>query len=146
MKTFIYDLDGTVVDSSHRYKANEDGTVDIAHWRQHSTRQHIMKDQLMPLAQHWKNAVKAGHLVIVCTARVLKSADVEFLRKNGLFAHLILSRDGEADPRPAFIQKEQQIKAAVPNLQNAVMFEDCPKIRQHLQTTLNLTCIDPEDV
>jgi beta-phosphoglucomutase-like phosphatase (HAD superfamily) len=29
---FIFDLDGTVIDSTHRQASHEDGTLDLEHW------------------------------------------------------------------------------------------------------------------
>lgn len=132
MKALIFDLDGTVLDSSHRYKANEDGTVDLAHWRTHSTPRHILQDRPMPLANLWKQALREGVTIVVSTARVMKSADFEVLRKHGLYAHFILSREGEEDTRPAPQQKLEQLQAVGVDFEASIMYEDCPRIAAHL--------------
>ena len=33
----IYDLDGTIIDSSHRIRLHENGSLDLEHWKQNST-------------------------------------------------------------------------------------------------------------
>ena len=47
---FIFDLDHTVIDSSHRQITRPDGSLDLAAWRRHNTRANIMRDTLLPLA------------------------------------------------------------------------------------------------
>ena len=47
---FIFDLDDTTVDSSHRTRLNADGSINLAHWRKHCTAENIMRDSMLPLA------------------------------------------------------------------------------------------------
>ena len=35
----IYDLDGTIIDSSHRIKLHDNGSLDLKHWKQNCTRE-----------------------------------------------------------------------------------------------------------
>jgi phosphoglycolate phosphatase-like HAD superfamily hydrolase len=89
---FIFDLDHTVIDSSHRQSTLPCGSLDLAHWIENNTPEKIAKDTLLPLADIWKNAKKSGATIGVCTARVLQDADYEFLADNGLEFDFILSR------------------------------------------------------
>jgi phosphoglycolate phosphatase-like HAD superfamily hydrolase len=89
---FIFDLDHTVIDSSHRQSTLPCGSLDLAHWIENNTPEKIAKDTLLPLADIWKNAKKSGETIGVCTARVLQDADYEFLADNGLEFDFILSR------------------------------------------------------
>lgn len=89
----IFDLDHTVIDSSHRQSTLPCGSLDLAHWIENNTPEKIMQDKLLPLAELWKANKKAGRVVGVCTARVLQDADYEFLADNGLQADFILSRE-----------------------------------------------------
>ena len=41
---WVFDLDGTVIDSSHRQITNKDGTLNLDLWRHNSTRSKIFKD------------------------------------------------------------------------------------------------------
>ena len=47
-KIKIYDLDGTLLDSSHRYRA-VGGKIDLAHWRENDTPAMVMKDGFLDL-------------------------------------------------------------------------------------------------
>jgi len=89
---FIFDLDHTVIDSSHRQLTNADGSLDLAHWRENCTHEKIMADALLPLARTMQDAINNGQNVIICTARVLGRSDIIFLAKHGLLASVILSR------------------------------------------------------
>jgi len=89
----IFDLDHTVIDSSHRQSTLPCGSLDLAHWIENNTPEKIQQDKLLPLAELWKANKRAGRVVGVCTARVLQDADYEFLADNGLQADFILSRE-----------------------------------------------------
>ena len=54
MKYVIFDLDATVIDSSHRQITKADGSLDLAAWKKNSTYAKVMRDSLLPLANHWK--------------------------------------------------------------------------------------------
>jgi hypothetical protein len=89
---FIFDLDHTVIDSSHRQSTLKCGSLDLANWIQNNTPENIARDTLLPLADLWKTLDKQGQMIGVCTARVLQDADYEFLADNGLEYDFILSR------------------------------------------------------
>ena len=89
---FIYDLDHTVIDSTHLQATLADGSLDLAHWIENNTPEKIARDSLLPLAKQMRENFKRGAEIVVCTARVLQCADYEFLREHGLRAHAILSR------------------------------------------------------
>jgi hypothetical protein len=48
---FIYDLDHTVIDSTHRQATLADGSLDLAHWIENNTPELIARDSLLPLAK-----------------------------------------------------------------------------------------------
>ena len=89
---YIFDLDHTVIDSSHRQLTRADGSLDLDHWIDNCTREKIYQDKLLPLARLMRSAYNNGHQVIVCTARVLSVWDYAFLADHDLRAHAILSR------------------------------------------------------
>ena len=76
---FIFDLDGTVIDSSHRALANADGSINLDHWRENSTAKMIAKDKLLPLAEGWRSIDRSRHQIVVMTARVMGMVDYTFL-------------------------------------------------------------------
>ena len=93
MNTYkIWDLDGTVIDSSHRYSTLENGDIDLPRWIADNTRANIEQDKLLPLAELMKSNYRQGDIVIINTARVLGVWDHCFLAENGIKAHFILSR------------------------------------------------------
>ena len=48
---WVFDLDGTTIDSTHRQITNPDGTLNLDLWRHNSTRSKIFKDKLLPLGE-----------------------------------------------------------------------------------------------
>ena len=49
----VFDLDGTVLDSSHRALINEKGGINIKEWRSHTAEQ-ILNDSELPLADYMR--------------------------------------------------------------------------------------------
>ena len=79
----IYDMDGTIVDSSHRYRTITDNTgvtrIDLQYWRDNEYR--AGDDQLLPLAaQYRRDLLDEYTYVIIATARVMNTPDREFVR------------------------------------------------------------------
>ena len=88
----IWDLDGTVIDSSHRYSTLANGDIDLPKWIANNTRENIERDSLLPLARLMQSNHRQGDIVIICTARVLGVWDHCFLADHGIKAQFILSR------------------------------------------------------
>jgi len=95
----IFDLDHTVIDSSHRAITRDDGALDLDAWRARSTWEYICRDSLLPIADLWRAAMKRGDHIVICTARVMGAADFLFLEAYGLHFDRCLSRNGETDSR-----------------------------------------------
>jgi len=55
----IFDLDGTVLDSSHRQATKPDGTLDLAKWFENATPEKIFQDKVLPLAQQMRKRFKS---------------------------------------------------------------------------------------
>jgi FMN phosphatase YigB (HAD superfamily) len=93
MMTYIFDLDHTIVDSSHRQATRPDGSLDLDHWREQSTPAMIERDTLLPLANEWRKLLrKKDAKIIVCTARVMGPSDYFYFGSRGLLAETIISR------------------------------------------------------
>ena len=79
----IYDMDGTIVCSLHRYKTIIDDNcerINLDYWRENEYR--AMDDSLLPLsAQYRKDLNDENCFVIIATARVLRTADNTFIRE-----------------------------------------------------------------
>jgi len=74
----IYDMDGTVVCSMHRYKTTEDNKIDLAYWRENEYK--AMEDSLLPLAAQYHAELNDPEcFVIIATARILHYHDHQFI-------------------------------------------------------------------
>jgi phosphoglycolate phosphatase-like HAD superfamily hydrolase len=111
-KLYIFDLDGTVVDSSHRCTLDINGEFNLDQWIKDSTRENIFKDTLLPLANFMKKVSSEGHYVWVCTARFMTRADYDYLTENGIFPSVILSRSLK-DDRADHILKRRMINKLI---------------------------------
>lgn len=91
----IYDMDGTIVCSLHRYRA-VDGKIDLAYWRENQDK--AMGDSLLPLADQYKaDLADPDCYVIIATARVMGAADYEFVDTVlGKPDYLISRKDGDS--------------------------------------------------
>ena len=143
----IFDLDGTVIDSSHRQLTKADGTLDIANWLANATPEKIFNDKLLPLAQQIGKRSKTDY-TIICTARNMTHADYEFLADNGLGVDKIISRK-IGDNTPDGELKAKALKKLF-NLKqfkklNKIMFDDSPSVRKALRP-LGITVINPEKI
>lgn len=97
MKTVhIFDLDGTVIDSSKRVVPclRPNGDLDLEKYiAEACTHEKVKQDTLLPLAEHMKQLIAEGEEVVICTARYMNKTDYVYLRKNGLRVPRIMSRD-----------------------------------------------------
>lgn len=132
MRVSIYDMDGTIVDSSHRYRAiideNNVERIDLKYWRENEYR--AMDDGLLPLANQYMEEVQHPDVfVIIATARVLNAPDWEFITKILGKPDAIVSRLGNTDNRSGKdlkIKGLQKIFNENPHLDvaSAVFYED----------------------
>ena len=93
-KIAIYDMDGTIVCSLHRYRTI-DNKIDLQYWRDNEYR--AMGDSLLPLAEQYKKDLADNEVfVIIATARVLNSPDIEFINTVlGKPDHIISRKNGD---------------------------------------------------
>jgi len=79
----IYDMDGTIVDSSHRYRTIVDDNgerIDLDYWRENEYR--AMGDSLLPMADQYKaDLANESCYVIIATARVMHAPDWQFVKE-----------------------------------------------------------------
>ena len=80
----IYDMDGTIVDSSHRYRTVKDENgiekIDLQFWRDNEHR--AMDDGLLPMVEQYRKDLRdEACYVIIATARVMGDADWRFVRE-----------------------------------------------------------------
>lgn len=136
---FIYDLDHTVIDSSHRAATLPDGSINLDHWREHSTPELIARDRLLPLAKHWRISRARGAEIVVCTARVMGEADYQYLADNGLLWDGMICRT-EGDTSSDAILKERGLRNYAASagiswarfIRFSVMLDDNESVINHL--------------
>lgn len=95
-KVSIYDMDGTIVCSLHRYKTDATGNkIDLEYWRANEHKAY--EDSLLPLAKQYQEDLKNPDVfVIIATARVLRDADLQFINdKLGKPDYIISRKDGD---------------------------------------------------
>lgn len=92
-----YDIDGTLVDSSHRYAALPNGNVDLEHWLDNHYR--IFNDRLLPLADQYKRDLSDSETyTVICTLRPPHALDLMFIREIlGMPDSLIMNVSNETE-------------------------------------------------
>ena len=91
-RILIYDLDGTIINSSHRAITNGDGSINLDLWREMSTKDYIFRDELLPMYWQLVNDYKNGDIIVICTARELNEHDLKFIHSMGIYYDYLISR------------------------------------------------------
>ena len=110
----IYDLDGTVISSSHRYRTDETGErIDLQFWREHDKPEFIEKDSLLPHAAQYKADLQNSEIyVIVATARACIEGDAnyKYITERLGMPNKFIHRQGVDDTRKGAKLKIEGIK------------------------------------
>lgn len=102
----VYDMDGTVVCSMHRFKTLDNGKIDLQYWLDNEHKAY--DDSLLPLAEQYQAQLKDPSVyVVIATARVLNDADMAFIRDKLGMPNYIVSRNGRTDNRKGSQMKIQ---------------------------------------
>jgi hypothetical protein len=102
----IYDMDGTVVCSMHRFKTTIEGKIDLAYWIENCTPEKIANDSLLPLAKQYQEQLANPEIyVVIATARVMEQADFDFVKNVLGQPNKIISRNGRDDMRKGATMK-----------------------------------------
>jgi hypothetical protein len=129
----IYDMDGTIVDSSHRYQTltkNDKEVIDLAFWRENCTPEKIAQDTLLPLASQYQADLKDTECyVIIATARVMIQADFDFINNVlGTPNYIIYRKQGDNQSGGTLkikgLQKFFNLKNFKTAFTNACFYED----------------------
>lgn len=117
----IYDMDGTIVDSSHRYRTivDENGErIDLDYWRENEYR--AMDDGLLPLAHQYRmDLLDESCYVIIATARVMNEPDWTFVNEILGMPDYFISR-----PKDSTISGKQLKINGLAKFFNLVNFKD----------------------
>jgi len=96
----IYDMDGCIVDSLHRFKVLPNGKIDLPYWIENCTPEKIAQDSLLPLAAQYQEQLKNPEIyVVIATARVLEKADWNYITNTLGMPDKVISRNGRKDCR-----------------------------------------------
>lgn len=120
----IFDLDETIIDSSHRTPNRADGTLDLDRYFAMKNRKSIFEDSLLPLATFFKAIDRNKNYVVICTARAMNQDDFDYLAHHGIHAHLVLCRpeDGSENHIKDPVLKARKIQ----RLRNLKQFKNKP--------------------
>ena len=79
----IFDLDGTVINSLHRYKTMPCNTrIDLPFWLENANKKMITKDTLLPLAKFYKECLQDKEIyVVIATCRLANKHDLKFVNE-----------------------------------------------------------------
>jgi hypothetical protein len=66
----VYDVDGVLLDSVHRHKFNEDGTLDFFHYFKNSTPEKLEQDKILPMVTRYiASCVNPNVYAVICSVR-----------------------------------------------------------------------------
>ncbi len=140
---FIFDLDGTVIDSTHR----QGDTLDD--WRRMNTARNVALDSPLPLLDQMRDAIADDLDVIVCTSRVMNGRDFRWLDDHGIRGIDVLCR-APSDNRTCGFFKLQLLHNYARSIgytwarfaQTSIMFDDDSGVQNTLRS-VGLRVIDP---
>ena len=141
---FIFDLDGTVIDSTHR---QGDGSLDD--WHRLNTAKNVALDSPLPLLDQMRDAIADDLDVIVCTSRVMAGRDFRWLDDHGIRGIDVLCR-APSDNRTCGFFKLNLLKNYADSIgwtwarfcQGSIMFDDDIGVQNTLKS-VGLRVIDP---
>jgi hypothetical protein len=146
MRHHIFDLDHTVIDSSHRQRLLPNGDLDLAHWLTlQASRDAVMADRLLPFAAYWRTVQKTSP-VAVCTSRTATQHDLDFLAAHGLRCDYFSSRS-PGDSRSDAPYKVAKISKMLSRLdwapESVTLYDDHPGVRQAVKSSLGVNVFNP---
>ena len=147
---YIFDLDHTVIDSSHRQLTRADGSLDLDAWRLNCTKSQINRDSLLPLARFMRRAINTPDIqTAICTARVLSKHDYNFLAEKGLVTDYILARfegDNRADDEMKYTKIWNLLTSLkIPRARwkiSATLFDDNQQVLKMATNRLGINAVD----
>ena len=140
---YIFDLDGTVIDSTHR----QGDTLDD--WRRLNTARNVALDSPLPLLAQMRDAIADDLDVIVCTSRVMAGRDFRWLDDHGIRGIDVLCR-APSDHRTCGFFKLHLLKNYADSIgytwarfcKTSIMFDDDIGVQNTLRSG-GLRVIDP---
>jgi phosphoglycolate phosphatase-like HAD superfamily hydrolase len=120
----VYDLDGVLVDTSHRYRNKPDGTIDLEYWFDNHSAEMVARDKRLPLAkQYLADCLNPEIYTIVCTARMYHTIDIEYIVGRLGAPDKLIMRDEKNRNTPDNVLKLRQLQ----RLFNLKQFANLPR-------------------
>ena len=146
MKHHIFDLDHTVIDSSHRQRLKPCGDLDLEHWiANRANAKLVMADKLLPFASFMR-AVAKVQPVAICTSRVISPLEYRYLSTHDLPFEYFLHRQ-ENDSTPDAPYKVKQIRKLLDftgwEASETTLYDDHAGVRAAVKAELGLQVFDP---
>lgn len=93
----VFDFDGTLVDSSHRYRTTAEGKIDLDFWIANEHR--ALDDVPLPLLDVYRELQSRDDAYcMIATARIWCELSREFARRHNVVGHVV-ARRGRGDTR-----------------------------------------------
>lgn len=125
-RVLVFDLDETLIDSSHRVPNHPDGTLNLEIYFEMKTRENVFKDSLLPLADVFKKLDRSENYIVICTARCITDIDADFLKMHNLESHLLLCRPPDGSEN--HIKDEILKRLKLQRIKNLRQFHNLPFI------------------
>lgn len=145
--TVIFDLDETVINSSHRTPNNPDGTLNLQAYIAMHTPANVSKDTLLPLARTMQRFINEGYDVAILTARDMAFCDYKFLVKHGIAPAHIFSRDRCINDQAHYTMRDGPYKVEwfrkMPKRlteQHCIMFDDAKPVKTAMRA-IGVVCL-----
>jgi hypothetical protein len=121
----VYDLDGVLVDSSHRVKRCNDGSIDCQYWLNSFTPENIKLDKLLPHIWQYVDAIINPYTyVILCSVRNPTPLNLNFVRSHlGQPNKLLLVGESYPPFKPAYVLKRNALQPIF----NLRQFQNLPR-------------------
>jgi len=120
----VFDLDGVLVDSSHRCRFNSDGSLDARYWHENYTPEKIALDRLLPTSRKYiSSLVNDSIFTIICTTRYGCAADHIYIDdKLGHPDKILFVGESKPPYKPAHELKRRQLQRIL----NLKQFQNIP--------------------
>lgn len=125
----VFDCDGVLLDSTHRYRTMPSGDrIDLDYWRENCTPEKIWQDSILPMARFYGECLASvERYAIIATARVCQQADFDSINfKIGKPQKMIWRREGDTQSGVTLKLAELKPLLNLKQFQNAIVtiYED----------------------
>ena len=122
----VFDMDGVFANATHRQICNPDGSLNLDKYREMSTLEHIMRDEVLPLIEAIHVLQENEAEFHICTARVMCNNTLAWLEANNVKPKSIMARCSDTDSRKDYHLKTTNLQSRFNHKQllNMVLIDD----------------------